>query len=137
VDLEYVPVLASGRYRAFASVSAEPTGNDPLEFNAVPPDTSFQVLGAPVDVVPGSALVIYNLGMSPADVYAGDNRRAPTSSGTALEHQLRARCSFPLIRPNGASSWSVPRSLLAVWTGSSPGTRVLGPPPSPRPVAAG
>ncbi len=49
VYLEYVPVLASGRYRAFASVSAEPTGNDPLEFNAVPPDTSFQVLGPPVD----------------------------------------------------------------------------------------
>ena len=67
----------------------------------MPPDTSFQVLGAPVDVVPGSALVIYNLGMSPADVYAGDNRRAPTSSGTALSTISfdAAGASFPLDSP--------------------------------------
>ncbi|HPA88185.1 MAG TPA: type II secretion system protein [Quisquiliibacterium sp.] len=101
VYLEYVPVLASGRYRAFASVSAEPTGNDPLEFNAVPPDTSFQVLGPPVDVAAGSALVIYNLGIAPADVYAGDNRRAPTVSGTALSTIAfdAAGASFPLDSP--------------------------------------
>ena len=82
--LEFVPVLGAGRYRAFASVGAEPGGNDPLDFHASPPDTSFQVLGTPVDVPAGSAIVVYNLGTAQADVYSGNNRRSPTVTGTGL-----------------------------------------------------
>lgn len=82
--LELVPSLAAGRYRAHASVSAEPGGNDPLEFGASPADTSFQVLGPPVDIAPGSQLVVYNLGSSEADAYIGNNRRTPVATGAAL-----------------------------------------------------
>jgi MSHA biogenesis protein MshO len=65
-------------------VSAEPGGNDPLEFGASPADTSFQVLGPPVDIAPGSQLVVYNLGSAEADAYVGNNRRTPTATGAAL-----------------------------------------------------
>lgn len=100
--LELVPVLAAGRYRAFASVSAEPAGNDPLDFYASPPDTSFQVVGPPVDVAAGSALVVYNLGTPAADVYSGNNRRTPTSTGAALATIVfdAAGASFPLASPD-------------------------------------
>lgn len=84
VYLEFVPVLSAGRYRAFASVGAEPTGNDPLEFAASPPDGSFQVVGPPVDVPAGASIVVYNLGTAQADAYAGNNRRAATVSGAGL-----------------------------------------------------
>ena len=82
--LELVPTLAAGRYRAHASVSAEPGGDNPLEFGASPVDTSFQVLGPPVDVAAGSQLVIYNLGSAEADAYSGNYRRSPVTTGTAL-----------------------------------------------------
>ncbi|UCE30197.1 MAG: prepilin-type N-terminal cleavage/methylation domain-containing protein [Burkholderiales bacterium] len=99
--LEFVPVLGAGRYRAFASVGAEPGGNNPLDFAASPPDASFQVLGAPVDVPAGSALAIYNLGTAEADVYAGNNRRATSSVGTGLGTITFAPAgrSFPIASP--------------------------------------
>ncbi len=82
--LELIPVSAAGRYRAQASVSAEPGGNNPLEFAASPVDTSFQVLGPGLDIAAGGSLVIANLGHSAADAYAGNNRRTPTVTGTGL-----------------------------------------------------
>ena len=81
--LELIPNYTTGRYRAFASVSAEPTGNNPLEFASSPLDTSFQVLGRNVTVPSDAQLVIYNLGTSEADAYSGNNRRTPVS-GTSL-----------------------------------------------------
>jgi MSHA biogenesis protein MshO len=100
--LEFVPVLSAGRYRAFASAGAEPSGNDPLEFHAAPPDTSFQVLGAPVDVPPASWIVVYNLGSPEADAYAGNNRRVPTATGSALASVSfdAAGAAFPLPSPD-------------------------------------
>ncbi len=82
--LELIPTVSVGRYRAHASVSAEPGGNDPLEFGASPVDTSFQVLGPPIDIPASSQLVIYNLGSSEADAYGGNNRRSPAATGSAL-----------------------------------------------------
>ena len=78
--LEFVPVNASGRYRA--APAADGSG-DFLDFDN-PADHSFEVLGPPVDVAAGSLLVVYNLGIPGADVYAGESRRALTSSGAAL-----------------------------------------------------
>ncbi len=99
--VEFVPVLSAGRYRAFASFGAEPTGIDPLDFSANPPDTSFQLIGPPADVPAGSALVIYNLGIGAGDVYAGTNRRVPTSIGTGLGSVSfnPAGANFPLDSP--------------------------------------
>ena len=78
--LEFLPVSASGRYRA--APAADGSG-DYLDFgNAA--DSSFDVLGPPVDTATGDQLVVYNLGLPGADAYSGETRRALTSIGTAL-----------------------------------------------------
>jgi MSHA biogenesis protein MshO len=79
--LEMLPVSAAGRYRMAAGTAAGEL--DPLETESAS-DTSFQLLGPPVDVASGDQLVIYNLGISGADAYAGDNRRTLSSLGTGL-----------------------------------------------------
>jgi MSHA biogenesis protein MshO len=78
--LEFLPVAASGRYRA--APAADGSG-DFLDFDN-PADTSFDVLGAPIDVAAGSQLVVYNLGLPGSDAYSGESRRALVSSGAAL-----------------------------------------------------
>jgi MSHA biogenesis protein MshO len=78
--LEFLPVAASGRYRA--APAADGSG-DFLDFDN-PVDTSFDVLGPPIDVAAGSQLVVYNLGLPGADAYSGESRRALLSSGNAL-----------------------------------------------------
>jgi MSHA biogenesis protein MshO len=78
--LEFLPVAASGRYRA--APAADGSG-DFLDFDN-PADTSFDVLGPPITVVAGSQLVVYNLGLPGADAYSGESRRALASSGSAL-----------------------------------------------------
>lgn len=86
IFIEFVPVDDVGRYRAAISAGAEPGGTDTF----APTDTAdaqFQVLGAPVQVQDGAQLVIYNLGLSPLDVYAGENRRAVTNA-PGLTNQL-------------------------------------------------
>lgn len=100
--LEFVPVIAVGRYRAFGSVGAEPGGTDTLDLEAVPADTSFQVIGVPVDVPAGSAIVVYNLGTPEADAYLGNNRKAATTFGTALSTVRFASggTAFPLHSPD-------------------------------------
>ena len=78
--LEFLPVSASGRYRA--APAADGSG-DYLDFDN-PADSSFAVLGPPVDTASGDQLVVYNLGLPGADAYSGETRRALTSIGTAL-----------------------------------------------------
>ncbi|MEO8312171.1 MAG: type II secretion system protein [Caldimonas sp.] len=78
--LEFLPVAASGRYRA--APAADGSG-DFLDFDD-PADTTFDVLGAPIDVAAGSQLVVYNLGLPGADAYSGESRRALVTSGNAL-----------------------------------------------------
>lgn len=100
--LEFVPVVSAGRYRAFGSVAAEPGGNDPLDLEAVPPDTSFQVIGVPVDAAAGNWLVVYNLGNPQSDAYEGSNRKALSVSGSALATLSWASggTAFPLHSPD-------------------------------------
>jgi MSHA biogenesis protein MshO len=67
--LEFLPTKGGGRYRA------GPGGTgDELDFAAA--DTSFEVLGPmPVPAVEaGDQIVVYNLGNTGADAYAGSNR---------------------------------------------------------------
>ncbi len=81
--LEFVPIDDVGRYRRATSGGNEPTGTDPLDVNDAT-DTSFQVLSRPVTVQASEQLVVFNLGVAPYDVYAGDNRRAVlTAPGSA------------------------------------------------------
>lgn len=78
--LEFVPIVAAGRYRTEVGTAAS---DDPLSFTDAT-DNSFDVLGPPVTIPPGSSLVVYNLGIKDADVYeAGSVRRAATE-GTNL-----------------------------------------------------
>ncbi|MBC7955008.1 MAG: type II secretion system protein [Cytophagales bacterium] len=77
--LELLPVRSAGRYRALPSSTG--TG-DYLDFNLLS-DNSFDVLGPPVSVSAQDELVIYNLGLTGADAYAGTSRRAiPGPGGT-------------------------------------------------------
>lgn len=70
--VEFVPIKAAGRYRAEVGGGA---GDDALDFtNAA--DSAFDVLGPAVTVASGDSVVIYNLGVPGADVYAGSSRRA-------------------------------------------------------------
>lgn len=65
--LEFVPVVAGGRYRA-AQTSGS-TG-DILDFTTA--DTSFDIVGPAITMAAGNSwLVVYNLGIPGADAYSG------------------------------------------------------------------
>jgi MSHA biogenesis protein MshO len=71
--LEFVPIKSAGRYR-------EGPPGDILDFNAAA-DNSFAVLGPGVNIQSGDSIVVYNLGITGADAYAGLNRRAVPAGG--------------------------------------------------------
>lgn len=79
VFIEFVPIRDLGRYRSQSSESAEPAGNDPLDFSSGS-DASTQILGRPITVPASAQLVVFNLGSGDFDVYSGSNRRAVTSA---------------------------------------------------------
>lgn len=87
--IEFVPITDAGRYRADVGGAA---GDDMLDFGSNS-DGSFDVFGPPVTIGAGEQLVIFNLGQSGSDVYAGSNRRAATA-GVGL--------SKVVFNPNGA-----------------------------------
>lgn len=69
--IEFLPVKTAGRYRA----AAGNLGTDnPLDFTLAA-DT-FEVYGPPVTVATNDKLVIYNLGITGSDAYAGTNSRS-------------------------------------------------------------
>jgi MSHA biogenesis protein MshO len=84
-QLEFIPIKSAGRYRADPTAAA---GGNPLDFNSAA-DT-FDVLNqGGVDVANGDFIVIYNLGVAPADAYdtvaANSSRRQATAPfGTGL-----------------------------------------------------
>lgn len=91
--LEFVPIMDAGRYRAESGGGAD----FPLDSAA----DRFDVLGPPVRVAAGEEIVVFNLGVPGGDVYAGDNRRAPKATGTALT-QITAAAppfGFPFASP--------------------------------------
>ncbi len=74
--IEFLPTSGGGRYRAGLP-------GDELDFLAA--DTSFEVLGPIPAAVAGDQIVVYNLGITGADAYAGDNRTAyGSTAGTIL-----------------------------------------------------
>ena len=82
--VEFVPVRDAGRYRASAGEAAAP--GDALDFSDAA-DGSFDVLGLPVQGSTDDWLVVYNLGIAGADVYAGTVRRALLSAGNKVTFQ--------------------------------------------------
>ncbi len=96
--IEFLPVLAAGRYRASPNNAGV---GDALDFSS-PTDASFEVLGPPVNVAAGNQLVIYNLGLTGADAYAGTSRRALTSTGNGLASlsYVVGAAQFPYASPN-------------------------------------
>jgi len=94
--IEYVPIRDAGRYRADFGGGAS---DDPLDFGSNT-DASFDVFGPPVTIRAGDQLVIFNLGQTGSDVYAGTSRRAATT-GTSLTKVsfTPGGTQFPLASP--------------------------------------
>ena len=91
--IEFIPIKSAGRYRA------DGPGNV-LDFNAVA-DT-FDVIGPGVDIAVNDFMVIFNLGIAPADAYqtvANINRRPVTTTGTALTTVGFNGGTFPFASP--------------------------------------
>ena len=88
--LEFLPAPSGGRYRTVAdagTLCAAVVGNadgDALSFTAA--DTCFEVLGSMPAVTAGNEIVLYNLGITGSDAYAGNtlathNRRVVSAAG--------------------------------------------------------
>jgi MSHA biogenesis protein MshO len=88
--IEFVPIKSAGRYR-------EGGPGNPLDFNAAA-DT-FDVIGPGVDVAANDSIVIYNLGISDSDVYAGSDRRDVAATGTNLSTVGFTGGVFPFASP--------------------------------------
>jgi MSHA biogenesis protein MshO len=90
--IEFIPIKSAGRYR-----EAGP-GNF-VDFSAST-ISSFDVIGPGVDIQAGDSIVIYNLGITGADAYAGSNRRVPSSVSSGLSTvTFAALAQFPLSSP--------------------------------------
>lgn len=89
--IEFLPTKGGGRYRVAADATDDvcpgaTTGDDLLSFAAA--DTCFEVLGPMPPAVATDQVVVYNLGISGADAYAGNtltthNRRAVSATGAS------------------------------------------------------
>jgi MSHA biogenesis protein MshO len=108
--LELVPTTAGARYFT--------AGTGVLEFGVV--DTSFDIVGPPLDLAAGQALVVYNLGTGVvgADVYAPNgsaveqatsNRRSSANgAGPATTVTLTSSAALPV------TAFAPPHRVLAV-----------------------
>lgn len=90
--LDFLSTSGGGRYLR----DEGGTTNDKLDFTST--DTSFEVLGTPPTCALNDQLVVYNLGIAPADAYAGGNRT--TCSSVAPPIVNIAAKNFPLESPN-------------------------------------
>lgn len=100
--LEFIPVIAGGRYRAELTDAGL---GDPLDFTAA--DTSFDLIGPAVTLPSGSLwVVIYNLGIPGADAYSGavganDVRRAYAgAAGTFSNISITSAAPSPFESPS-------------------------------------
>lgn len=95
--IEFIPVVAAGRYRAESGGGA---GDLPLDFGLSATAASFDVLGPTVDVAAGQPVVVFNLGIPGADAYAGTNRRAVTAgAGLTVLAAAAPPFAFPFASP--------------------------------------
>ena len=106
--LEFIPIKTAGRYRAGANAFG---AGDALTVNSA--ETSFDVIGAPVTIAANDRVVIYNLGISGADVYAGDNIANLTATGALTNLTFTAK-NFALGSPNSRFLCSEHRSQFCL-----------------------
>jgi MSHA biogenesis protein MshO len=103
--VEFIPTKTGGRYRADAGGAG-----DVLDFSLAAGDSSFNMLGRNADlpaaeqIAAADLIVIYNLGISGADAYAGDNTAAVTAAsaeaGSPAETIVTIQAKrFPLASP--------------------------------------
>jgi len=93
--IEFIPVKTAGRYRE--ALTNAGSGN-PLDFSD-PSDTSFDVIGPAVDIEDGDFIVVYNLGITGDDAYAGSNRRLENAFGSGLSVVNFLGGQFPFSSP--------------------------------------
>ncbi len=91
---EFIPTSTGGRYRAQCSTNPCPVGEDALDFSVA--DATFNVLGG-LNSTPasGDRVVIFNLGIAPADAYAGGNMATITTPLSTSQITLGAAKLFP------------------------------------------
>jgi MSHA biogenesis protein MshO len=96
--LEFLHVRSAGRYREQIAPPPSAPG-DPLDFTTA--DTSFDVLGPGVSVQSGDSVVVYNLGVTGSDAYAGTSLRvAAAPFGAALANvAISSATPFPFASP--------------------------------------
>lgn len=90
--LDFLVTSGGGRYRSGSGGS-----NDMLDFTFA--DNSFEVLSMPPTCVLNDQVVVYNLGITGADAYAGDNRTTCTPGSTSVVYITPKK--FPFESPNG------------------------------------
>lgn len=93
--IEFIPVKSAGRYREALTNAGS---GDLLDFSD-PADNSFDVIGPTVDIEDGDSIVVYNLGVTGDDAYAGSNRRLESAFGTGLSVVNFLGGQFPLSSP--------------------------------------
>jgi MSHA biogenesis protein MshO len=99
--LEFIPTKTGGRYRTADAVAGDGTQ---LDFSQA--DTSFNMLGRNSDLpasqqlATGDVVAVYNLGITGADAYAGDNTSAITgvTDGTETVVTIASK-TFPFASP--------------------------------------
>jgi len=101
--IEFIPTRTGGRYRADVDTTAGPGAqtNSVLDFSAA--DTRFNMLGNNADlpadqrIQANDLIAVYNLGITGADAYAGDNTATVSAITTATESNLTISSKrFPL-----------------------------------------
>lgn len=89
--IEFLPTKGGGRYRAGSGGT-----NDELNFSTA--DSSFEALGQMPSMVAGDQIVVYNLGITGADAYAGSNRTAVSAPSAGNIVNIAAKL-FPFDSP--------------------------------------
>ena len=95
--LDFLSTSGGGRYRRSSGGS-----NNILDFTIA--DTSFEVLGTPPTCVLNDQVVVYNLGISPADAYlpgGANNNRTTCSVGSTSPVNITGN-KFPFDSPNAS-----------------------------------
>lgn len=118
--IEFLPVLAAGRY-----CEAADCGAAPLDFASA--TASFSYVGPPITLDPlpaGSEVVIYNLGVQDLDAYAGGNVAA-LAAVNASTVTLGAATRFPFSSP-GRRFYVVGPPVTYVCSAGGSLTRVSG-----------
>ena len=89
--IEFIPIKSAGRYR-------EAGPGDVLDFSSST-DPSFDIIGPGVDVASGDHIVVYNLGITGSDTYAGTSRRAAATTPASMPVRTITTIASTSVKP--------------------------------------